>query len=211
MPNKNYFVKLGKTRALLDELFPGDTFLERINKLGQSQYTERHFQHYDKERLVIGAWANDVPSSGTQISIGWEANPAICFYIRNYPACCGIMMLHHFRVSDGIPEELVHRILDTFFKENYYSGAAEYGETGTSGSYLLGRSQRLEVVMVESRRLTSELKVATAEIPEVENPTIRYKSLWTFFHKYASVRSRLQYNENSGNILHNMEVVFPKP
>jgi hypothetical protein len=47
------------------------------------------------------------------------------------------------------------------------------------------------------------------EVEPVENPTIHYKPLWNFFHKYAKrVRTRLEVNANTGNVLHNMEVIF---
>lgn len=76
----------------------------------------------------------------------------------------------------------------------------------------LGRANRIEVIMVESRGLAAQ-KNGTAdpmiEYEPIDNPNIQYKMLWNFFHKYSKrVRTRLEVNPNSGNLLHNMEVLF---
>lgn len=134
---------------------------------------------------------------------GFKRLPMVRFSIRRYPVCCGIMMLHTFAIYDAVSQELLDEVLSTFFKENSYHSIDE-----GSRSYLLGHSGRIEVVMVETRGgLTSPSP--DMDVPEVADPVIAFKPLWNFFHKHAKkVRTRLQYNSNSGNILHNMEVIF---
>jgi hypothetical protein len=119
----------------------------------------------------------------------------ITFTLSYYPACCGSMLFHSFAVNeDKVLQEQLDEIMDTFFKENLDN---------------LRGSGRIEVMMVERRRDAERDPLADPQ--PVGNPKITYKTLWNFFHKYAKrVRTRLEVNKNTGNVLHNMEVIFTR-
>lgn len=140
----------------------------------------------------------------TQIVIGHPSYPLMRFTVEYYPACCGIRMFHTFSVNTRVTQEQVDALLSAFFTENKYGYDEKY-----INRQLLGKSNRIEVIMVEHRSLPGRLQVADAELEAVDDPHIDYKVLWNFFHKFAKkVNTRLMYNSNSGNILHNMEVVL---
>jgi hypothetical protein len=106
------------------------------------------------------------------------------------------MMFHTFLVDENrVTQEAVDEIMSAFFKEN---------EEALRGS------NRIEVMMVERRpEMSNHPDGVLAEVEPVKDPKMKYKMLWNFFHKTARrVRTRLEVNRNTWNIIHNMEVVF---
>lgn len=151
------------------------------------------------QQYPFGVHLTTVPN-GMKVSIGFRNyTTLIQFTLEYYPTCCGSRLFHTFTVSPQITQEQLDEIMNTFFNENKY-GTADSSE-------FLGRSNRLEVIMVERRPIVG--RDPMTDVQPVENPHIEYKTLWNFFHKYAKrVRTRLEINANTGNVLHNMEVLF---
>jgi hypothetical protein len=193
-------VQTAQTEATLKKLFGDGTPEERLTRLGMREYLPYYDRPngYKPSMFIPRVNVKDAADDGSvMICIGTPAGFICKFYIQSYPACCGIMMLYNFATNPQIKQEDLDEILSAFFSEN------DYGK----GSHLLGRSNRLEVVMVESG--SRKAIRAVEEVEPTKEPYINYQNLYNFFKKYAVVREQLEYNENSRNTLHIMQVVFP--
>jgi hypothetical protein len=191
-------VNITKTKKVVEAIF-GNTNTSACKKL----YGDRKLDmnHYPFGVHVMP----DKDGTGCAVAIGFKGYAYVLkFTISLYPACCGIAMFHHFSVDESrLTQQEVDSIMEAFVNENKYRASDDT-------AYFAGRCNRLEVIMVETRDgLDHRTTDPDIELEPVENPIMRYKPLWNFFHKYArKVRTRLQYNKNSGNVLHNMEVLF---
>lgn len=153
-------------------------------------------QHMTENRWPFGVHVRGNSDASQTVEIGFkEYVKLIQFTIGHYPSCCGSKLFHSFKVDPRVSQEALDEIMQAFVKDN------EHDRHG-----LFGTSRRIEVVMVERRPAAG--RDPLAEVEPVENPNIEYKQLWNFFHKYAKrVRTRLEINANTGNVLHNMEVI----
>jgi hypothetical protein len=167
--------------------------------------TARGWDKYEAKTYPVYVTAKQSPDGSFMVMFGFkDLGSLLHFTVAQYPACCGIRMFHSFRVSEDLTQEFVDDFMNAFI------AAASVSQSS------LGASKRIEVIMVEYGKylnLYAEgLKAyfdATRECPITEKPNIQYQQLWNYFHKHAKlVRTRLQMNSNSGNILHNMEVIF---
>lgn len=174
---------------------------DTLRLFGLERYVER------REAFSLVFKTSSMVDGGVFVELGIAGlTSLLAFTISPYPACCGIRMLHTFRVKDSFPPAILEEILNTFF--------ANLNEA------YLGKCRRLEIVMVEGRPgfATSlqrglqgyiEKKHLDDNIRPVADPQISYKPLWDYFNKNAhKVNTRLMLNLNTGNILHNMEVIL---
>lgn len=195
----------GKTEEVLKKfLGDGDRSSHVVKLLGDGYQGSR--VETDVVGYPIGVFVDPCQyiSGSSKISIGMKGYAGIIFHIGPYPKCCGLKMFYNFMVSNRIPQEVVNELLTAFFKENH---------SEVNDSYMpLGGCNRIEVVMVETgRRGMPEYTDMSVSIPPVDKPLMQYPQLWKFFHECCTVtHDRLSYNANSGNILHNMEVLLPK-
>jgi hypothetical protein len=173
----------------------GKTFDEAAKQQG-----ERIYEYFNEERYPWGVHLTDDNRTGDgTVAIGFKGHTALIqFTLSYYPACCGTMLFHSFYVNESkVSQAQLDEIMTTFFQNNL--------------DFLRG-SNRIEVMMVECRYGDKGGYAHTSPLddPEpVENPKIKYKSLWNFFHKHSRrVRTRLEVNKNTSNVLHNMEVIF---
>jgi hypothetical protein len=173
----------------------GKTFEEAAKIAGL-----RPNEYFSEELYPWGVRLDENQHTGAgTVRIGFKGHSdLIAFTLSYYPACCGSMLFHSFYVKEcRVSQEVLDEIMSAFFQENLV--------------FLRG-SNRIEVMMVESRydEDGERLHRDPMDDPQpVENPNIQYKSLWNFFHKHSRrVRTRLEVNANTSNVLHNMEVIF---
>lgn len=192
-------INVNNTKDVVAKLF-GKTHEETCNQLGlqylaQNDYAKTHPFGVYVENLKSGA--------GATVSIGFKGYATLLqFTLEYYPSCCGNRLFHTFKVSHHFSQEQLDEIMNTFFNENKLNDKVE-------SSHFLGKANRIEVMMVESRTATYHNRDIMQDIEPVDDPKIMYKELWNFFHKYGKrVRTRLELNPNTGNVLHNMEVLF---
>lgn len=162
------------------------------------------WDRYDEKRYPVHVTLKGNSDGSYQVVLGFQSVGGVLYFtLAPYPACCGIRMFHSFRVVETIPQDFVDDFMNAF--------------VATFDAWnLLGAAKRFEVIMVEVGRHGNLSAVqrrayldASRECPVTENPTIQYPQFYNYFHKHAKlVRTRLQMNTNSGNILHNMEVIF---
>lgn len=192
-------INVNNTKDVVAKLF-GKTHEETCNQLGLPQLSdERYAKSY-----AFGVHTTALGSgNGVTVFVGFKGYfTLIQFTLEYYPSCCGNRLFHTFKVDQRVTQEQMDEIMNTFFNENKYTPSRE-----TSG--FLGKANRIEVMMVEMRTDTYRNRDIMQDIEPVENPNITYKTLWNFFHKYGKrVRTRLELNPNTGNVLHNMEVLF---
>lgn len=145
----------------------------------------------------------------------------LSFSLRNYPSCCGLWMMHVFYEHGYLPKEqyesVAFVILDRIW-EHMSTGGATYW----------GSNRRLELIMVEQyhhRKDSDWIKYQTAEglfkegdkftsaknrllknIPNIGKP-IDHQLFYEYFKTKHIINERLSYNANSGNVLHNLEVI----
>lgn len=127
------------------------------------------------------------------ITLPWLGN-VLRFRLNTTPACCAMSFMHSFIVMEPNPftEEEFNKILTAAFQDFNQNGMLS--------------SRRIILNMVECGRKSSDpLKV----MEPIDNPVIKYKPYWTYFHKNAAkVNTMLMPNSNTGNIIHHMEVLF---
>lgn len=189
-----------KTIEVVNKLF-GKTYEEAINQFGLT--TELLDDQY-KKLYPFGVHVR-ASTDGVTVSIGFkDYTMFIEFSLYYYPSYCGSRLFHTFKVDPRVTQEQLDEIMKTFIEENRYDNWA------TTSSQFLGRSNRIEVIMVEPRaEIRSGNRDPLQDVQPVENPKIVYQPFWNFFHKYAKrVRTRLEVNSNTGNVLHNMEVIL---
>ncbi len=127
-------------------------------------------------------------------------------YVYKYPACCALSQIHTFSYSTGrgVDQEWFNALMTCILREHIE----------------LDRNKRIEIMMVEHRggmehlcnkyKLDPESDLRVFDFPMVENPEMFYPMFYEFWHSYAKkVNTRLMYNCNTGNIIHNMEVILP--
>lgn len=145
----------------------------------------------------------------------------LSFTLRNYPSCCGLWMMHAFNEHGYLPKEqyesIAFVILDRIW-EHMSTGGATYW----------GSNRRLELIMVEQyhhRKESDWIEYQTAEglfkegdtvtyaknrllknIPNIGKP-IDHQLFYEYFKTKHIINERLSYNANSGNVLHNLEVI----
>lgn len=188
---------LEMTTAVVHKLF-GKTHAEAVKQIYPTSGLEADNM---AETCPWGVYQNQLPDGGMAIMVGFKSYSGIIqFSISPYPSCCGSRLFHTFKVDEArVTQAQLDEVMSAFVAEN-------------RGEGILGACNRIEVVMVEQRvKPEGGYAHATAmEEPEpVENPKIKYKTLWNFFHKNAKrVRTRLEVNDNTRNVLHNMEVIL---
>lgn len=189
---------LDMTTAVVHKLF-GKTHDEAVKQIYPRTGLEA--DHMAKS-YPWGVHQTRTPDGGVIIMVGFKNYSSIIqFQISPYPSCCGSRLFHTFKVDE-------HRVTQAQLDEVMSALVAE-----NRGEGILGKCNRIEVVMVEQRAKPDGHGYAhttAMEEPEpVENPKIKYKTLWNFFHKNAKrVRTRLEVNDNTRNVLHNMEVIL---
>lgn len=190
------FLETTLTTKAVQKLF-GKSHEEVVAKLG---LTKNRLDPNPK-LYPWGVWAESVPNkeATTRVRIGFKGYYSpISFSVAYYPSCCGNKLFHGFCVEEkSVTQDMLNEIMDAFFAENKD----------------VFSSRRLEVIMVEHRyNEDGEHMYGTdpmADPEPIDNPNIRYKSLWNYFHtKARRVRTRLEVNANTGAILHNMEVIL---
>lgn len=107
--------------------------------------------------------------------------------------CCAMCFLYDFYVYKLDPN-LLKELMDAFL--------------GNATKWTWFSSRRLIVNMVERRSQRTVEDALDVVVPS-ENPNMAYKPLWDYFHQNARVQTILMPNNNGGNIIHHMEVVFP--
>lgn len=132
------------------------------------------------------------------------------FSLGYYPVCCGALMLYNFSasiVAKHVTQAQFNELMDAIFEVIY--STQKYGEDNTGGFGPTIGSRRIITMMVEpgSRGQGFDRK---SNIPNEEvNPNrIWHKELYHYWLTQDKVNDRLMFNENSGNILHDMEVIM---
>lgn len=166
--------------ADIDNRFP-------LNRQDSKFYRDR----YKAVPLTTVTVQPAIPGMGSLVTVQVTNNPVVSFYLMNYPACCGAKMIHHFACGVFTVEQL-EPILDRLIYE-----LRDHGYLRTE--------ERVIVMMVETGR---GVHTIDAEVQPVANPEMMYKPLWEYFHRQRKVNTRLMYNVNSGNVLHDMEVIL---
>lgn len=149
---------------------------------------------------LYGKYKDANKDYSTPCSVNVMGVPVLHFTHSHYPACCGIQMIHTFNVLPQTLTPELEELLTDIFK--------------AFTDYRNSTARRYEVVMVEVPPYEHVQEAVRRDPnlydwPVVKNPNMCHKPLWEFFHKTAKkVNTRLMYNKNSGNLLHNMEVLF---
>jgi hypothetical protein len=172
-----------------------EDFIKFFNDWSKYQHTPTYGAHWIIEVGVYEEeWIRTVHVRFCMPRIGLTF---LSFAFSSYPACCGITMFHHFNTNC---KEENQELFDKVFKAimQGYSQAEDIKEG----------SGRIETVMVEPTPKVKGNYMVDPQEP-VENPTIKYPQFYKYWHKYArKVNTRLMYNKNSGNMLHNMEIIL---
>ncbi len=113
------------------------------------------------------------------------------------PVCCGVGYIFGFR-EGGFSEAEVKLFMDAIL--NWVTI-----NLGCGG----GKNRRFMINMIETGRYSQGN--AGSEIKPLSSYTIRYQMLYDYFKKSCiSMNEMLWPNENSHNIIHHIELVFPK-
>lgn len=124
-----------------------------------------------------------------------------------YPVCCGLYQANNFYYNDTIEEDLIGELM-TF-------------TTKCLTEVVSKRAQRLFFIFVEQNsnrkknlhavgsEFTNRQTLSSSIIPPEDDATleIQYPFIYRWARKQASYQELLQYNANSGNILHMASVV----
>jgi hypothetical protein len=141
------------------------------------------------------------------------------FQLMQYPACCGIKILHRFSYYEKyLPAEMLIDLMETMIEEIKTKLPAHYIS-------MFGYSGRIDVVMVQGggsyedkvgapdtdakRRYAAAIDFNQEPITGVDESLIHYPAFYEFFTKHTQAcRIRRMYNANSGNLLYQMEVIL---
>lgn len=124
------------------------------------------------------------------------------FYLAPYPCCCAMQQFYGFSYGEYIPtlgwhEATLHNLMDDLLEII---------------CPLVGNwaSRRLIVMMKEYRGEVYEKSPGFVfeDLKPVGNPSITYPGFYSYFLKQKKVNERLMWNANTGNIIHDMEVLF---
>lgn len=156
--------------------------------------------HPEHEKLLRAApiieFSIDINNYSLLVSLTVARENALAFYLEPYPACCAIQMFHHFQCSTTyVTEENLHKILDIIFQ----NVAPKIGHWA---------SRRLQVMMV-SRNPKFEDEQKDHQFGEVTaSLEPNYPELYRYFKKQKKCNETLMWNKNTGNIIHELEVLF---
>jgi hypothetical protein len=132
---------------------------------------------------------------------------AISFVLEPYPACCAILQLHHFRVNDNLnqfTQEKFHTIMDAMMKEL----PPEIGHWSSRRLVVMMKESRKEYALSYDDEEDDRQEHQFEVISPIAKPAMGYPWFFEYFHKQKKVNTRLMWNANTGNIIHDMEVLF---
>ncbi len=148
-------------------------------------------QNYWKNgaKVVVGP-----QGSGQHVTITAFGNNFLRFYVDSVAACCAMSFIHSFlcHVPLVLPQEkfdvLMAAILDQL-----------------RADYDLPKSHRYILNMVEQRGGGVNPVEVVQPVPA---PMMKYPQFYHYFHKHSKkVSTMLMRNENTGNVIHHMEVI----
>lgn len=129
------------------------------------------------------------------------------FNMERYPACCGAYMMYAFggNASSECWRDLLFWIVDELgINPEQDDDEDDYDDS--VDMYM--NNKRLIINMVERRPYLPEGDRRLMDFPPIENPKMEYQNLYDCFTKYcAKVNDRIFYNVNTGNLIHDMEVI----
>ena len=173
-----------------------DTYFKSAIARGEKEASlkEEYPRYFRKPECIVEENTNTVGSAlgGTTFTLRGGPETCLKFTMARYPYCCGALVLHNFHCNADIP----HRLLDAFFNAILYAGQPLWG--------LYMKNRRIIVMMVQhGPGVTDTEGVHTPG----DNPRMYFQNLWDYFHT-KKVNTRYMYNINSGNLLHDMEVIL---
>jgi hypothetical protein len=174
------------------------------------KYLERHYEPKRAEeiakkysKITVGHLDNGYSQRGFILN----CPELFLFRMQRYPACCGAYMLYAFsgEASAECWRDLLFWIVDLL---GVNPEGDEYDDDGDESVDMFMNNKRLIINMVEHRRNLPEGDRRLMDFPLIEDPKMEYQNLYDCFTKYcAKVNDRLYYNVNTGNIIHDMEVI----
>jgi len=135
------------------------------------------------------------------------------FYINPFPGCCTMMQLHSFSVNEGIiTQEQFNIYLETVLK--LILPTTMHFATGRLMVAMVQSMHGVSVVTPEGKKLTQDNRIdyavtGTQPVPLAEKP-IQYSYFYNYFQLQKKVNTTLMYNQNTGNIVHLLEVIFDR-
>jgi hypothetical protein len=132
---------------------------------------------------------------GMIFNIGAGGSVTLKFTIGKYPVCCGVLMFYNFHINDG--GKITDKMLDDLF-----NAILTIGKRWAWGMYTNNRRLNVIMVQVGGFVLNNDGTYSAGN-----NPVVAHNRLFKYFHT-KKVQTRLMYNKNSRNLLHDMEVVL---
>lgn len=121
----------------------------------------------------------------------------LAFTLMQFPSCCAMGLLHGFRIGLNEPEDKTHALLDIVLGALY----SHVGGFHKNGRLVLTMIQKEPVAMKKGEE-------PVLKSPAESKDSIQHAHLFTYMHKQKKVNTSLMHNQNTGRIIHHMEVLF---
>lgn len=191
-------------RVLLKEIIPlmdMEKVEARLKEMreyyGKRPEWARHLQKYEKPNIELIIDYTDQPSYRWFIQLSWNSNRIFSFCLGPYPACCAMQMFYDFYIdnqSKMIPVENIGKILDLFFRNI----SPKVGGWAT---------RRIIAMMVSHGEMSTHINHQFDE-KIVSDGRVNYFEYYDYFKKQKKCHEKLMWNQNTGNVIHELEVLF---
>lgn len=193
--------------------------MQRVVDTYVPKYNSKEFRGW-AEKHGVANWEDDPiphavclikngPGQGVGVGVKFSSRSVLGFTFQTYPSCCGLQMLHTFHARSGFNDiPLFNKLMDAAFAD---AVIAVFGrETGWN-------SRRIQIMMVERRshnqettRLINCVQGHLAELKPIPGAQVDQHPIWEWAHSKKKVITTLMLNNNTNNVIHNMEVLFDR-